>query len=87
MAKSSGNSLADLASFLIRLENARIHHTLTSVRDGAVMVQVAVPGERWEIEFFPDQPIEIEVFLTEGEVGGPILLDRLFRENEEPSGR
>lgn len=58
-----------------------MHFTLTSVWEGAVMVQVAVPGERWEIEFFPDHTPEVEVFRSDGGVGGANLLDRLFQEH------
>ncbi len=45
------------------------------------MVQVAVPGERWEIEFFPDHTPEVEVFRSKGGVGDANLLDRLFAEH------
>ena len=78
MKSSSGSSLADLASFLKRLEHGRIHFTLSSVREGAVMVKVSVPGERWEIEFFPDRPIEVEIFGSDGTIGDATLFTRLF---------
>jgi hypothetical protein len=81
MSNATGSSLADVATFLRRLEEGRIHFTLTSVREGAVMVQVAVPGERWEIEFFPDHTPEVEVFRSKGGVGDANLLDRLFEEH------
>jgi hypothetical protein len=81
MADATGSSLADVAAFLRKLEEAHIHFTLTSVREGAVMVQVTVPGERWEVEFFPDHEPEIEVFSSDGDVGGADLLDRLFKEH------
>lgn len=80
MSDSTGNSLANLATFLRRLEAERIHFTLTLVREGAVMVQVAVPGERWEVEFFPDRAAEVEVFRSDGSVGDSSLLKRLFTE-------
>ena len=35
------------------------------------MVQIAVPGERWEVEYFSDRPVEVEVFRGDGEVKGP----------------
>lgn len=41
------------------------------------MVLVAVPGERWEVEFFPDQPPEVEVFRSDGSIGGVDLLSEL----------
>lgn len=81
MAEQNGSSLGDVACFLRRLEEARIHHTLATVREGAVMVQVALPGERWEIEFFPDRPPEVEVFRSHGTIEGTEALDRLLDEH------
>ena len=81
MSNPTGSSLADLAAFLRRLEDGRIHFTLTSVREGAVMVQVAVPGQRWEVEFFPDRAVEVEVFHSDGSVGDSSLFEKLFTEH------
>jgi hypothetical protein len=81
MNVEGGTSLAQLSAFLVKLERARIHYQMTSVRDGAVMIQVAVPGERWEIEFFSDNPPEVEVFRTGGVVSGGEMLGRLFAEH------
>ena len=78
---SSGSSLTDVAVFLVELEKARIHYTLTTAREGAVMVQVAIPNERWEIEFFPNRSPEVEIFRGDENMYGPEALDRLFREN------
>jgi tRNA/tmRNA/rRNA uracil-C5-methylase (TrmA/RlmC/RlmD family) len=44
-------TIRDLLSFLTRLKTAHVHYALADPTDGAVMVEVAVPGERWEIEF------------------------------------
>lgn len=44
------------------------------------MVMIAVPGARWEVEFFADGSIEVEVFESSGGVQGPELLARLFEE-------
>ena len=41
------------------------------------MVQVTVPGERWEIEFFEDREPEIEVFCSDGNIFGPDMLSEL----------
>ena len=40
----------------------KIRYTMDVVRDGALMVTVAVPGERWEVEFMDDGTIELERF-------------------------
>ncbi len=81
MTAAHGTSLAQLSAFLVQLEEARIHYQLTSVRDGAIMVEVAVPGQRWEIEFSSDHAPEVEIFRSDGNLGGAELLDRLFAEN------
>jgi len=46
--------LSRLASFLEELREATIHFTVRSVRPQAIMVNVNVPGERWEVEFLDD---------------------------------
>ena len=74
----NGSSLAHLSAFLVRLEDARISYQLASVREGAVMVQIAVPGERWEIEFFSDRPIEVEGFRGGDPIAGSAAIENLF---------
>jgi hypothetical protein len=70
---------AVLLTLLDRLKQATIHYDLTAVRD-AVMVQVAVPGQHWEIEFMPDGTVEIEKFTSDGTIYGSTELDVLFQE-------
>ncbi len=43
------------------------------------MVEIAVPGERWEIEFHEYGEIGVERFVSAQGVGGVELLDDLFR--------
>ncbi len=75
------NSLEKLLGLLTDLDKRKIFHRLSQVRPEAVMVEVAVPGERWEIEFFADGHLEIEIFgKSEGIVGGEETLVRLFDE-------
>ncbi|MBB4841502.1 MULTISPECIES: hypothetical protein [Sphingomonas] len=56
--------------FIRELEANNTHYALTSVREGAVMVIVTLPGERWEIEFFDDRGPDVEVFRSEGSIFG-----------------
>ena len=42
------------------------------------MVTVAVPGERWEVEFLNDGSVEVEKFVSNGEIGGEEALGELF---------
>lgn len=70
-------TIPTLHEFIRELEETRTYFGLTSVREGAVMVEVALPDERWEIEFFDDRDPEIEVFRSDGSVFGPEKLDEL----------
>jgi hypothetical protein len=73
-----------LLDFLKELEKRNISHTLTHVRDEAVMVEIAVPGERWEVEFFDDGHLEVEVFKSNGEIGDGESIKRLFETFSDP---
>ena len=74
------NPLEKLLAFLSELDRLKIFFKLTRVRDEAIMVEIAVPGERWEAEFFGDGRVEVEVFKSPGIIGGEEELDRLFKE-------
>lgn len=68
-----------LISFLNRLEEAKIHYRLSKVRDDFVMVEIAVPGQRWEVEF-SDEEVVIEKFIADGTIYTESELDVLFSE-------
>ena len=72
-------TIHDLLTLLARLRAAKIHYTLSDPTDGAVMVNVTVPGERWEIEFHEDGDIGVEMFVSSKGVQGPELIDDLIR--------
>jgi hypothetical protein len=69
--------MQSLLEFLRRLDESKIWYRLERVRD-ALMVEVAVPGERWEVEFFPDEHVEVERFVSDGEILGVEALDELL---------
>jgi hypothetical protein len=73
------NAFQKLLDFLARLQAAKIHYTLGHFRDETIAVEIAVPGERWEVEFFADGAVEVEVFPAgRGGLEGEDALDRLF---------
>jgi hypothetical protein len=74
----------NLTTFLKQLEKANLHYTLASHRDDAIMVLVTVPGERWEIEFFGDGAIEVERFISNGEICGEETLRELLTRHADP---
>ncbi len=76
-----------LTTLLKQLEHGHIHYTLASHRDDAIMVCVTVPGERWEIEFLGDGSIEVERFISNGEISGEEALSALLTQymEQEPA--
>lgn len=47
------------------------------------MIQVTLPGERWEIEFFDGREPEVEVFRSDGSMFGP---EKLVELREKANG-
>lgn len=48
------------------LDSRHASYQVLIARPEAIMVSVAVPGERWEIEFFDDGHVELERFVSQG---------------------
>ena len=59
--------MKELIKFLDILEENKIYYKLNKVRD-AIMVEIAVPGERWEVEFFQNGDIVVEKFISQGKI-------------------
>jgi len=68
-----------LIDFLNRLEENKIFYKLNKVNDEYIMVEVAVPGERWEIEFSNDD-VRVERFFSNGEIFDESEIKILFRD-------
>lgn len=47
------------------------------------MVTVAVPGERWEVELLSDRSVDIEKFISNGEIAGEEVISELFARYSE----
>ncbi|MDZ8189718.1 MAG: hypothetical protein RMX96_33385 [Nostoc sp. ChiSLP02] len=73
-----------LVTFLNQLEQEKISYTLAHHRDETIMVNVAVAGERWEVEFFEDGSVEVERFISSGEINGEEVFSELFAMYAEP---
>ncbi len=67
-----------LLTFLHRLAEAKIHFSLSYYRDDAISVQVVVPGERWEVDFLDDGTVDVERFVSHGDVEDEGILEELF---------
>lgn len=77
------SKLSKLTKFLDRLDEADLHYTLSSVTEDAVIVAVRSGDERWELEFSGDGDIEVEVFKSDGEIGGASMIEELFERGED----
>ncbi len=69
----------EVEALLDRLRRANILHRVTPHGRGNGVIHVEVTGERWEIEYFENHPIEVEVFISTGEIAGEAALERLFQ--------
>ncbi len=47
------------------------------------MVEVTVPGERWEVEFLEDGSVDVEVFRSNGEIRNEVALEELLKQHGE----
>jgi hypothetical protein len=74
-----------LTTLLRKLEQAHIHYTLASYRQDAIIVLITVPGERREIEFLRDRFVEVEHFLSNGEIYDEEALDELLHKYADPT--
>lgn len=71
---------ANINEFLNALEEHNIYYRLTKVRKEAIMVEIAVPGQRWEVEYMEDGTVEIEKFISDEMMYDEEELDILFDE-------
>ena len=70
--------LRETLELLDELERGHIAYRLGRVRD-ALLIDVSVPGERWEIEMFSDGHIEVERFISTGDIGDRNALRMLWK--------
>ncbi|OIK08522.1 hypothetical protein BIV59_19915 [Bacillus sp. MUM 13] len=69
-----------LINFLNKLEEKNISYKLNKVRNDAIMVEIAIPGQRWEVEFMADGTVEIEKFIGDDNFYGGQEIEVLFRD-------
>ena len=70
-----------LPEFLDLLDQRHVAYRLERVRD-AVMVVVATPGTRWEVEFLDSGGVEVERFDSDGTLGDEAMIETLMAERE-----
>ncbi len=69
-----------MIDFLNRLDIAKIYYTIDHTSDDSLLVVVAVPGQRWEVQFMADGEVGVEKFLSNGEIHSENELGNLFSE-------
>ena len=74
-----------LLDFLNRLDQAHIFYKLDHTRPDSVMIDIPLPGWRWEVEFMVDGSIDIERYRSiAGVENDPELLETLFEDADQP---
>jgi hypothetical protein len=76
-------AISNAAQLCRELDRRYVAYQLLIVRDEVLMISVAVPGERWEIEFFEDGHVELERFLSQGVVDAPDVQARIRSKLDE----
>lgn len=73
-----------LLDFLNRLDRVHIVYKLEHTRPDSVMIDISLPGWRWEVEFMVDGSIDIERHRSvAGVENDPELLEVLFEDAEQ----
>ena len=75
--------LSELTDLLDRLDAAEFQYTLSSVREGAIVVGIDVPGEHWEVEFMNDGDVEVEIFKSDGQIFDASIIEDIFEDRED----
>ena len=76
---ATGGIFDRLLDFLNRLDEAHIFYVLGHTRPDSVMVDIALPGQRWEVEFMADGSVDVERYESvAGVQNDPDLLETLF---------
>jgi hypothetical protein len=83
MSVLNDQDLKGLLELLGRLEAAKIHFTLAHHQEDAITIEVAVPGQRWEIDCYSNGKIDVEVFKSDGVIRDASAIDDLLHDFSE----
>ena len=72
--------ITSVYNFINELRERKIYFELGNVRESAIMCKVDVPGQRWEIEFFENGDVEIEIFKSDGNIYDKEMIQQLYKE-------
>jgi hypothetical protein len=74
------NLLKKVLELLNRLENAKIYYKLAHNQEDAISIEVAVPGQRWEIDCYWNGVTDVEIFKSDGTILDATAVDQLLRD-------
>src|SRR5439155_19252181 len=74
------DNLLKVLGLLNRLEQAKIHYNLAHNQEDAITIEVAVPGQRWEIDCYSNGTRAVEIFKSNGTIGDKTAIDQLLRD-------
>ena len=74
------NPMERMCDFLGHLNEEHIAYRIqmTSECADSILVEIAIPGERWEVNLYTDGNVFVEKFVGTGEVFGADELNKLF---------
>ncbi len=64
------NNLSKLISFLNDLQERKIYYKLNHISPDSILVEIALPGERIEVEFMEDGTVYTERFKSADMISG-----------------
>ena len=72
-------TIDDLMKLLEELDRLNAYYNLRRTRDDAISIDIATPGARWEIDFLPNERIDVEIFRSDGEMYDESKLVEFFK--------
>jgi hypothetical protein len=72
-----------LLALLNDLRAGKIYYELRQRREDAIMIEIAVPGERWEVEILEDGNVEVEIFRSDGQIHDESMLRQLLAKHSD----
>jgi hypothetical protein len=67
-----------LLTFLRDLDRMKIYYELAHNLEDAISVVIAVPGQRWEVDFLEDGSVYVERFVSNGHIDDESAFAELF---------
>ncbi|PZS31129.1 MAG: hypothetical protein DLM58_12380 [Pseudonocardiales bacterium] len=76
---AAGGIFGRLLDLLNRLDAAHVYYKLDHTRPDSVLIEISLPGWRWEVEFMADGSLDIERFRSTGDVvNDATLIEQIF---------